>query len=94
MPEMFQYPLLSFARVMIVALGITVAYYALEGYRKLESGPMLWYSIGFILFSLSMVIQGVLFELSLTSIFTAIYAQTIIMATGMVFVLYALWCEG
>lgn len=91
--ELFRYPLLTLARVAVVLMGSTVAYFSIDGYFKLRKKPMLFMSIGFVLLSASMVIQGLVFELSLGSVFSAIYVQTVIMALGMIAVLYSLFCR-
>lgn len=90
---MFEYPVLTLARVAVVLMGSTVAYYSIDGYMQLRKRPMLWMAVGFVLLSSSMVIQGLVYELELGSIFSALYVQTVIMMLGMLAVLYALVCR-
>lgn len=90
---MFEYPVLTLARVAVVLMGSVVAYYSIDGYLQLRKLPMLWMSVGFVLLSSSMVIQGLVYELRLGSIFSALYVQTVIMMLGMIAVLYALVCR-
>lgn len=76
-----------------MVLGLIVAHYSWEGYRKLHSTPMFWLFTGFMLLSISMLVQGIIFELHLASVFVAMYAQTVLMAIGMGAVLYSILCR-
>lgn len=91
--EIARYPVLGVARIATVVLGFMIAYYSLEGYRKLGLKPMFYMSWGFVLLSLSILVQGVLFEFGLATIFDSMYIQTLIMAAGMTSVIYSFFCR-
>lgn len=91
--EIARYPVLGIARITTVVLGFIIAYYSLEGYRKIGLKPMFYMSWGFVLLSLSILVQGVLFEFGLATIFDSMYIQTLIMAAGMASVIYSFFCR-
>lgn len=91
--EIATYPLLGISRITTVVLGLMIAYYSLEGFRALGLKPMFYMSWGFLLFSISILVQGILFEFHVTSIFDSMYIQTLIMAAGMGAVIYSFFCR-
>lgn len=81
---------LIIAKLVVVVLGFLIAFQAYRSYRRGNGQPMLYVAIGFVFISLGSVIEGVLFELEVMSIYQAGAIQTGIVALGMLFVLYSL----
>jgi hypothetical protein len=81
------------AKLITVAIGLTVAATAFRGYRRYGSEPMLYLATGFAVISIGSVIEGVLFDVLHFSIFWAGTVQTSIVAFGMLIVLYSLHCR-
>lgn len=79
------------AKLVVVTLGFLIAFQAYRSYRRGNGQPMLYVAIGFAFISLGSVIEGVLFELDVMSIYQAGAIQTGIVAIGMLFVLYSLY---
>ena len=82
---------LVIAKLIVVSLGLLIAYQAYRSYRRINGRPMLFVSIGFLFISVGSVIEGILYEFEVLSIFQASAIQTGIVAIGMVFVLYSLY---
>lgn len=79
------------AKVIVILLGLFIAYQAYNGYRNHDSSAMLYLAIGFVLISIASGIEGILFELFGVDIFLAGTIQTIIAALGMLTVIYSLY---
>ena len=82
---------LIIAKLVVVMLGFLIALQAFRSYRRGNGQPMLYVAIGFVFISLGSVIEGILFELEVLSIYQAGAIQTGIVAIGMLFVLYSLY---
>lgn len=82
---------LVIAKLIVVGLGLIIAYQAFRSYRRGNGKPMLYLAIGFVFISVGSVIEGLLFELDIVSIYQAGAIQAIIAAIGMIFVLYSLY---
>ena len=82
---------LVIAKLITMSLGFVIAYQAYRGYREFDSEPMLYVAVGFLFISFGAVIEGLLFEVAGLSIFQAGAVQSLIVAIGMVFVLYSLY---
>lgn len=82
---------LVIAKLITMALGFFIAYQAYRGYRVYDSKPMLYVAVGFLIISVGAVIEGLLFEVVGLEIFIAGTVQTIIVAVGMVVILYSLY---
>jgi len=78
-------------KVVVLVLGLLIATKAYRGYSRHGSGAMLYLAIGFALISVGTVIQGLLFEFVELDLFLAGAIQTVIVATGMLVVLYSLY---
>lgn len=79
------------AKLVTMCLGFLIAYQAFKGYRLTGSEPMLYVGIGFLFVSVGAIIEGILFDVFEFSIFLAGTVQTIIVAIGMVVILYSLY---
>ncbi|WP_267641648.1 DUF7521 family protein [Haloarchaeobius amylolyticus] len=82
---------LVIAKTATMVLGLLIAYQAFRGYRVHGSTAMLFVAIGFAIISIGAVIEGVLFDVVGWSIFLAGFVQTVVVAVGMLFVLYSLY---
>ncbi|MCU4752364.1 hypothetical protein OB919_10255 [Halobacteria archaeon AArc-curdl1] len=82
---------LVIAKLIVVTLGLLIAYQAYRSYRRGNGRPMLFVSIGFLFISVGSVIEGLLYELDILTIYQASSIQTGIVAFGMLFVLYSLY---
>ncbi|MCU4750906.1 hypothetical protein OB919_02735 [Halobacteria archaeon AArc-curdl1] len=82
---------LVIAKLIVVAIGSLIAYQAYRSYRRQNGPPMLFVSIGFLFISIGAVIEGILYEFDVLSIYQASAIQTGIVAIGMLFVLYSLY---
>lgn len=81
---------LVIAKLITMILGFLIAYQAFRGYRSHDSKPMLYVGIGFLFISIGSVIEGILFEIVGLEIFLAGTIQTLIVAVGMLVILYSL----
>jgi hypothetical protein len=82
---------LVIAKLITVGLGLLITYQAYRGYTAHGSEPMLYVAIGFLFISVGSVIEGVLFDVVGLSIFLAGTMQTVIVAIGMLVILYSLY---
>lgn len=78
-------------KVVVLLLGLVIAWKAYQGYARHGSAAMLYLAIGFGLISVGTVIEGFLFEILEMDIFVAGAIQTSIAAAGMLVVLYSLY---
>ena len=82
---------LIIAKLVVIVLGLAIAFQAFRSYRRGNGQPMLFVAIGFVFISLGAVTEGVLYELNVLTIYQASAIQTGIVAVGMLFVLYSLY---
>lgn len=82
---------LVLAKLLVVTLGLIIATQAYRSYRRGSGKPMLYVAVGFVFISLGSVIEGVLYEFDVLTIYRASAIQTAIVAIGMLFVLYSLY---
>lgn len=82
---------LVIAKLITMVLGFLIAHQAYRGYRVHGSKPMLYVAIGFVIISIGSVIEGILFDVVGLELFIAGTVQTIIVAIGMVVILYSLY---
>ncbi|WP_042665964.1 hypothetical protein [Haloferax sp. ATB1] len=82
---------LVIAKLITMLLGFSIAYQAYRGYRRNDSQPMFYVAVGFVFISFGAVIEGILFDVLGLSLFDAGTVATIIVAIGMLSVLYALY---
>lgn len=82
---------LVIAKLVTLTLGLIITYQAYRGYRRSGDRPLQYVAIGFLFISVGLVIEGLTYELGLLSLYTASAVQSVIAATGMLFVLYSLY---
>lgn len=78
------------AKLVTLGLGLLVAGQAYRGYRRSDDPPMLYLAVGFFVISVGAIVEGVLYELG-QSIFLAGMIQSLVVASGMVAILYSLY---
>ncbi|WP_049972725.1 DUF7521 family protein [Haladaptatus cibarius] len=79
------------AKIVVAILGLLIAFQSYRAYARYDSSPMLYLALGFSLISIGSVIEGVLYEVVKLSLFYAGMVQSIVVALGMVAVLYSLY---
>ena len=85
------HPGLIVAKLVTMVLGFLIAYQAYRGYRRNNSRPLLYVAIGFVFISFGAVIEGLLFDVVGLTLSDSGTVATIIVAVGMLSVLYALY---
>ena len=85
------HPGLIVAKLVTMVLGFLIAYQAYRGYRRNNSRPLLYVAIGFVFISFGAVIEGILFDVVGFTLSDSGTVATIIVAVGMLSVLYALY---
>lgn len=83
-------PLIA-GKLLVLSLGLFIAYKAYQGYVRHGSTAMLYLGFGFALISVGTVIEGILFEVVGLDIFLAGAIQTAVAALGMLVVIYSLY---
>lgn len=78
------------AKLVVLALSLTIAYLAYHGYRQSGSEPMLYVSGGFVLIGTGAICEGMLYDLAGVSISAAGLVQAALVSTGMVLILLSL----
>lgn len=82
---------LVIAKLVTVGLGLLIAYQAYRGYRIHGSAPMRYVAVGFLFISIGSVVEGILFDVVGLSLHAAGAVQTVVVAVGMVVILYSLY---
>lgn len=82
------------AKLLTIGLGLLVAYQAYRGYRRHEARLLLYVAVGFVLISVGGVLEGLLVEVFAVSIFDAGTAASLLVAAGLVAILYALYAPN
>lgn len=78
------------AKLIVVALSLTIAYLAYHGYRRSGNEPMLYVSGGFVFIGIGAICEGMLYDLAGISISSAGLVQAGLVSVGMVLVLVSL----
>nr|WP_267164506.1 hypothetical protein [Halovenus salina] len=81
---------LLLAKFVTLALSLAVAYLAFHGYRRNQSEPMLYVSVGFVFIGAGAICEGLIHLTLGTSIVSAGLIQAAIVSSGMLFVLVSL----
>jgi uncharacterized membrane protein (DUF441 family) len=83
--------LVSFTKVIALALGTFIVSLAYRGYRRNASKPLLYVSIGFSLITAGTVIEGLLFNVFQYDLLPAIGAGTLVTILGFVAIIYSIY---
>ncbi len=82
------------AKLVVVLLGLLIAYQAYRAYLRERSHRMLFVAVGFVLVSVGSVLEGVLYDVVHLSVFVSGMVQTGFLALGMTLILYSLFVTG
>ncbi|GAB6861782.1 hypothetical protein ACFR97_14525 [Haloplanus litoreus] len=77
-------------KLITLALSLGVAYLAFHGYRRNGSQPMLYVSVGFVFIGVGAICEGLLHCTFGASLRSAALVQSLIVSSGMLFVLMSL----
>lgn len=77
-------------RVLVLILGISIAYLALRAFRVNRSRPMLILAFGFGMVTLGMVAEGVLYEFWSLGLLEAHILESLIEIVGFLTILYSI----
>lgn len=81
------------AKVIVVLLGVLIAAQGYRGYRRNNRPELLYVAWGFLLLSLGSILEGVFYDILNWPLFTAGMIQSIIVAIGLLFILYSLFAR-
>jgi len=77
-------------KLITLVLSLVVAALAYHGYRRNESAPMLYVSMGFVFIGVGAICEGLIYRVLDTSLRAAAFVQALIVSSGMLFVLISL----
>ena len=89
-----EHTLFVVAKLFTTALAVVIAYQAYRGYQRHRTKLLLYVAVGFALVGLGGLLEGVLFEVLLVSIFEAGFVEALVTAAGMLSILYALYAPN
>lgn len=78
------------AKLVVLALSLSIAYLAYHGYRRNGSEPMLYVSGGFVFIGTGAICEGMLYALAGISISTAGLVQAGLVSIGLTLILISL----
>ncbi|EJN57450.1 DUF7521 family protein [Halogranum rubrum] len=79
------------AKLVVIFLGLLIAYQGFRAYRREQSHRMLFVAAGFALITVGSVLEGVLYDIVHLSVFVSGMVQTGFVAAGMALILYSLF---
>jgi len=86
-----EHTLFVVGKLLTTALALIIGYQAYRGYRRSGAQLMLYVALGFALIGLGGLLEGALFEVLNLSLFRAGFISAMVVAAGMVSILYALY---
>ncbi|WP_458189208.1 DUF7521 family protein [Haladaptatus sp. NG-WS-4] len=86
---MIETPVLA-AKLVTLVLSLIVAYLAYHGYRRNESKPMLYVSLGFVFIGTGAICERLIYLVLDTSVLSASLIQSAIVSSGLLLVLVSL----
>jgi hypothetical protein len=81
-------------KLVALLLSLAVAYLAFYAYRRSESAPMIYVSVGFVFIGVGAVCEGLILGVLGTSMFSAALVQAALVSTGMVLILRSITLES
>lgn len=84
---------LIIAKVIVVILGGLIAAQGYRGYRRNNRAELLYVACGFTLISIGSILEGVFYDIMNWPLFTAGMIQSIIVALGLIVILYSLFAQ-
>ena len=80
-----------FLKVLTMVAGLVVAIAAYRAYRRYESQPLLYVALGFLLISIGVGSEGILFDFTPLTLYQASIVHTVFMIGGMALILYSIY---
>ena len=80
-----------FLKLLTMGAGLIVALAAYRAYKRYDSRPLLYVSLGFLLISIGVGSEGVLFDFTPLTLYQASIIHTIFMIGGMAVILYSIY---
>jgi hypothetical protein len=77
-------------KLITLVLSLAVASLAYHGYRRNESTPMLYVSMGFVFIGVGAICEGLIYRVLNTSLRSASLVQALIVSSGMLCILLSL----
>ncbi|OTF01752.1 hypothetical protein [Halorubrum sp. SD683] len=74
-------------KLIALLLSLTVAYLAFYAYRRSESAPMIYVSVGFVFIGVGAICEGLILSVLEMSMFSAALVQALLVSLGMVLIL-------
>jgi uncharacterized membrane-anchored protein len=84
---------LVIGKIVVITLGLSIAYQGYRGYQRNDNQELLYVAYGFILISVGSILEGVFYDVLNWPLFTAGMIQSIIVAFGLMFILYSLFAQ-
>lgn len=84
---------LIITKVIVVILGSLIAAQGYRGYKRNNRSELLYVAWGFLLLSIGSILEGVLYDLMNWPLLTAGMVQSIIVAFGLLVILYSLFAQ-
>jgi hypothetical protein len=84
---------LIIAKIIVVILGLLIAAQGYRAYRRSTQPELLYVACGFVLISIGSILEGVFYDIMNWSLFTAGMIQSIVVAFGLIFILYSLFAQ-
>ncbi|XVH33675.1 DUF7521 family protein (plasmid) [Haloferacaceae archaeon DSL9] len=78
-------------KLLVVGLGLVIAYHGYLGYRRNDSRPMFYFAVGFAFVSVGAVCESLFYDFVGMSLYNAGMLQSAIVVTGMSSILYSLF---
>lgn len=74
-------------KLIALSLSLSIAYLAFYAYRRSESNPMFYVSVGFIFIGIGAICEGLIINTFNTSLFSAALVQAVLVSVGMLLIL-------
>lgn len=84
---------LVIAKLVVVGLGLLIAVQGYRGYRRNQQPELLYVAGGFTVISIGSILEGVFYDVLQWPLFAAGMIQSIIVAFGLVIILYSLFAQ-
>ena len=81
-------------KLIALLLSLSVAYLAFYAYRRSESSPMFYVSVGFVFIGVGAICEGLILTALDTSMFSAALVQVILVSLGMILILRSITLDS
>ncbi|MFC7164587.1 DUF7521 family protein [Halospeciosus flavus] len=87
-------PSIVVVKLITLFLSLLVAYLAFYAYKRSESHPMLYVSVGFVFIGVGAICEGLVYSVLGTSLFSAALIQAVLVSFGMVLILRSVMSDS